>query len=73
MHVHALPGNGEILCNGSLGLVQRSGQVYMVICVNLSRVGGSLPVNSTPLDPCSSYSASLASNTQMHSIVVKDV
>ena len=55
-------------CICSLGLVQRSGQVYMVIFVNPSRVGGSLPVKSTSLNPCSSYSASLASNTQMYSI-----
>ena len=59
-------------CNGSLGLVQRSGQVYMVICVNPSFVGGSLLVNtSTALDPCSSYSTSLALNTQIHSIVAQ--
>ena len=37
-------------CKSSLGLVQRSGQVYMVTCVNPSRVGGSLPVNSTSFD-----------------------
>ena len=43
----------------------------MVICVNPSRVGGSLPVNRTSLDPCSSYNASLASNTQMYSIVAQ--
>ena len=55
-------------CICSLGLVQRSGQVYMVIFVNPSRVGGSLPVKSTFLNPCSSYSASLVSNTQMYSI-----
>ena len=58
-------------CKCRFGLVQRSGQVYMMICVNLSCVGGSLPVNSTSLDPCSSYSASLVSNTQMYSIVTQ--
>ena len=29
------------------------------------------PMNSTSLDPCSSYSASLASNTRMYSIVAQ--
>ena len=39
----------------------------MVIGMNPSCVCGSLPVNSTSLDPCSmrSYSAILASSTQM--------
>lgn len=46
-----------------MNVVKGSGQVYMMICMNPPRLGGSLAVNSASLDPCSSHSDSLASST----------